>query len=257
MNIDHLRKTLKSAWLNYYRQNRHWIMRLGVWVNCQDQRRPSASFILGVLSTLEPQLVQLLPLVVDLNSNPDRIVIALGLNFNPEEELATADTAEDEAKLPVASEPTFKMLPSPTSNAVSPAVAVRGKQPQEKQPQEKQPIAVPASGSVEELSVPVPPNSNSVTSVPLEPAPSNAILSRIVPPPPIPAAIPASTEPAQPTSVSDVQSQIAPAKPSESNNHSEQPLHSSRIPLDTAQLSAHELPDRGTTKTGRKRVRWD
>lgn len=87
MNIEQLRQSLKEKWLGYYEENRHWLARLGVWVSCDGQRRPSSSFILATLSVLEPQLTQLLPLVVDLSSSPDRIVMALGLNFNPEEQL--------------------------------------------------------------------------------------------------------------------------------------------------------------------------
>jgi len=100
MNIDHLRRSLKAQWLNYYRENRVWLTRLGVWVNCEGNRRPSSSFILATLSVLEPQLTQMLPLVVDLSSNPDRIVMALGLNFNPDEELTTmGETSLEEVKL--------------------------------------------------------------------------------------------------------------------------------------------------------------
>ncbi|MFE4106901.1 DUF5331 domain-containing protein [Almyronema epifaneia] len=87
MNTEQLRQTLRQKWLDYYRENRSWLVRLGVWVTCQGQRRPSSSFILATLAILEPQLSQLLPLVVDLSSNPDRIVAALGLNFNPDEAL--------------------------------------------------------------------------------------------------------------------------------------------------------------------------
>lgn len=87
MNIDQLRQSLREKWLGYYQENRSWLARLGVWVNCEGQRRPSSSFILSALSVLEPDLTVLLPLVVDLNSNPDRIIIALGLNFNPDEAL--------------------------------------------------------------------------------------------------------------------------------------------------------------------------
>ncbi|MDX2215630.1 MAG: DUF5331 domain-containing protein [Oculatellaceae cyanobacterium bins.114] len=94
MNIEHLRRLLKASWLNYYRENRAWLVRLGVWVNCDGQRRPSSSFILATLSTLEPQLTQLLPLIVDLSSNPDRIVVALGLNFSPDAELETLAEVE-------------------------------------------------------------------------------------------------------------------------------------------------------------------
>lgn len=87
MNIDYLRRSLKTKWLDYYQENRPWLTRLSIWVNCDGKRRPSSSFILGTLSILEPRLTELLPLVVDLSNHPDRIVVALGLNFDPEQEL--------------------------------------------------------------------------------------------------------------------------------------------------------------------------
>lgn len=86
MNTRQLRKSIKRHWLTYYADNRQWITHLRIWVDCDGQRRPSAGFILATLSILEPQLNQLLPLIVDLSSNPDRIVAALGLNFNPDED---------------------------------------------------------------------------------------------------------------------------------------------------------------------------
>jgi Family of unknown function (DUF5331) len=89
MDIQQLRRSLKDKWLDYYQTNRHWLSRLGVWVNCDGQRRPSSGFILATLAVVEPELTALLPLVVDLNGNPDRIIMALGLNFNPDEALAT------------------------------------------------------------------------------------------------------------------------------------------------------------------------
>lgn len=103
MNTDYLRRALKTTWLQYYRDNRPWIVRLGVWVNCDGQRRPSSSFILGTLATIEPQLLQLLPLIVDLSSNPDRIVMALGLNFSPDDELESFEKTNGS--------PPVKMLP--------------------------------------------------------------------------------------------------------------------------------------------------
>ena len=107
MNTEQLRKSLKAQWLDYYRRNRNWLVKLGVWVNCEGQRRPSSSFILATLSVLEPQLIQLLPLIVDLSSNPDRIVIALGLNFNPDEVLEALEAAENSIN-------GVKMLPGST-----------------------------------------------------------------------------------------------------------------------------------------------
>ena len=87
MNIQHLRHSLKVKWLLYYRQNRPWLVRLRIWGNYDGQRRPSSSFILAAVSTLEPQLTQMFPFIIDLSNDPDQIVAALGLNFNPDAEL--------------------------------------------------------------------------------------------------------------------------------------------------------------------------
>lgn len=121
MNVEQLRQSVKAKWLGYYRENRSWIIRLGVWVNCEGQRRPSSSFILATLSILEPRLTQLMPLVVDLSTNPDRIVAALGLNFNPDSELSELEAlkeAEDDSD----DEP-LRMLPSGATDAVNPVIA--------------------------------------------------------------------------------------------------------------------------------------
>ncbi len=90
MNTEQLRQSLKRRWLEYYEKNREWLTHLAVWVDCDGQRRPSSGFILGTLSVLEPNLTHLLPLIVDLSNNPDRIVMALGLNFSPDELLKQA-----------------------------------------------------------------------------------------------------------------------------------------------------------------------
>ena len=119
MNVEQLRQSAKSKWLSYYRENRSWLIRLGVWVNCEGQRRPSSSFILATLSILEPRLTQLMPLVVDLSTNPDRIVAALGLNFNPDSELGALSEAGDDLE---ADEP-MRMLPGGATDAVNPAIA--------------------------------------------------------------------------------------------------------------------------------------
>ncbi|WP_017299751.1 DUF5331 domain-containing protein [Nodosilinea nodulosa] len=99
MNSKQLRRSLKVKWLTYYRDNREWIDKLGIWVTSNGHRRPSSGFILGALATLEPDLTNLLPLVVDLSSNPDRIIAALGLDISPVKELAALEKAH-------------KMLPS-------------------------------------------------------------------------------------------------------------------------------------------------
>lgn len=110
MNSKQLRRSLKIKWLTYYRDNREWIDKLGIWVTSNGQRRPSSGFILGALATLEPDLTNLLPLVVDLSSNPDRIISALGLDISPVKELAALEKAH-------------KMLPGSAQAEVSLASA--------------------------------------------------------------------------------------------------------------------------------------
>ncbi len=87
MNAEKLCQDAKAKWLAYYQDNRSWITRLQIWSTYDGQRRPSSSFILAVISGLEPQMAQALPIVVQFSSNPDRIIAALGLNFNPDLEL--------------------------------------------------------------------------------------------------------------------------------------------------------------------------
>jgi len=124
VNTDQLRQSVRDKWLTYYEENRHWLARLGVWVNCDGQRRPSSGFILATLSILEPQLSQLLPLIVDLSSNPDRIVVALGLNFNPDEQLeaiASGVIDRDGKVIADSSDNGFRMLPAAASSTSPPA----------------------------------------------------------------------------------------------------------------------------------------
>ncbi|MEH2071324.1 MAG: DUF5331 domain-containing protein [Nostoc sp.] len=87
MNIQELRQSLKHKWLNYYEQNISWLVKIRIWATYNGLRRPSSGFILATLSVLEPQFDEILTFLMDLSNNPDKIVAALGLNFNPDEEL--------------------------------------------------------------------------------------------------------------------------------------------------------------------------
>jgi hypothetical protein len=122
VNTEQLRQSLKAKWLGYYRENRSWLVRLGVWVDSEGQRRPSSSFILATLSVLEPQLIQLLPLIVDLSSSPDRIVKALGLNFSPDQELEAFEAAAD-------LDTELRMLPSGKIDRLDLATIPKSKHP--------------------------------------------------------------------------------------------------------------------------------
>lgn len=108
MNTQQLRQSLKVKWLTYYQKNRPWVVRMRLWGTYDGQRRPASSFILGVLSTMEPQLTETFPFILDLSKNPDRIIAALGLNFNPDAELklfivslTNGKAANDKATIPV------------------------------------------------------------------------------------------------------------------------------------------------------------
>lgn len=89
MNIQQLRQSLKMKWLSYYEQNRPWLVKIRIWGTYDGLRRPSSGFMLATLSVLEPQFAQILSFLSELNNNPDQIVTALGLNFNPEKELGS------------------------------------------------------------------------------------------------------------------------------------------------------------------------
>lgn len=91
VNIQQLRKTLKIKWLTYYQQNCHWLGKMQIWGNYNGDRRPLSGFILATVAVLEPNLAQILPFIADLNSNPDEVVAALGLDFNPDEHLHLLD----------------------------------------------------------------------------------------------------------------------------------------------------------------------
>ncbi len=87
MNIQQLRESLKIKWVKYYHQNRSWLAKMRIWGTYDGYRRPSSGFILATLSVLEPKLDEIFPFILELNNNPDEIIAALGLNFNPDKQL--------------------------------------------------------------------------------------------------------------------------------------------------------------------------
>ncbi len=87
MKIQELRQSLKLEWLRYYKNNRHWLEKMEIWATFEGERRPLSSFVLATVTVLEPNLIDILPLLADLNSDPDAVIAALGLNFNPDKYL--------------------------------------------------------------------------------------------------------------------------------------------------------------------------
>lgn len=105
MNIQELRQSLKQKWLIYYKQNISWLVKMRIWGTYNGLRRPLSGFILATLSVLEPQFDEILAFMLDLNNDPDKIVAALGLNFNPDEELRLIKLDHSIAITQVESEP--------------------------------------------------------------------------------------------------------------------------------------------------------
>ncbi|MEA5582694.1 DUF5331 domain-containing protein [Nodularia harveyana UHCC-0300] len=108
MNIQQLRQSVKVKWLSYYEQNRSWLVKMRVWGSYDGLRRPFSGFILATLSVLEPQFNEVISFILSLNNNPDEIVSALGLNFNPDDELSLSSSEDsvsttewDEEAVPV------------------------------------------------------------------------------------------------------------------------------------------------------------
>ncbi|NJL61460.1 MAG: DUF5331 domain-containing protein [Methylacidiphilales bacterium] len=87
MKIQELCQSLKLEWLRYYKNNRHWLEKMEIWATFEGERRPLSSFVLATVTVLEPSLIDILPLLADLNSDPDALITALGLNFSPEKYL--------------------------------------------------------------------------------------------------------------------------------------------------------------------------
>ncbi|MBD1214342.1 MAG: hypothetical protein H9534_16750 [Dolichospermum circinale Clear-D4] len=98
MDIEHLRQSLKINWLSYYEQNRSWLVKMRIWKDYDGIRRPSSGYIIATLSILESELKKILPFILDLNNNPDQIIAALGLHFNPEQELNSLRSQHSTAK---------------------------------------------------------------------------------------------------------------------------------------------------------------
>lgn len=82
-----LTTSMQQKWVQYFQENRSWIarhMEVEHIATPDGGRRPSSYLILGVVSTLEPQLLQLLMPFARLNPDVNALIDVLELNFDPE-----------------------------------------------------------------------------------------------------------------------------------------------------------------------------
>ncbi len=91
---------LKQKWLQYYQENQHWLVlhtKVAAVKTPDGGMRPPAYLILGVMSTLEPKLAQLMLPFSQLNPDADRLVEVLGLNFDPDSNGAVTSIGDRES----------------------------------------------------------------------------------------------------------------------------------------------------------------
>jgi alanyl-tRNA synthetase len=91
-SFEELKATLPSKWLDYYEVNRSWIKPLmdsrNWWHKTPDDgKRPCSDIIIGAITALEPELSLWMSPFCELNSDGNRLVEVLGLNFDPKKEL--------------------------------------------------------------------------------------------------------------------------------------------------------------------------
>lgn len=122
-SFEQLKATLKEKWLDYYQVNAPWIKifmlqsRGDNWIKVVNgRRRPHGDIILGAMTALEPKLIELMTPFCQLNSNPESLVEALGLNLDPEIEL------ENRAALIKAQSKKAQIIPSLPESKIHPDV---------------------------------------------------------------------------------------------------------------------------------------
>jgi hypothetical protein len=82
---------LKQKWMDFFQANHSWIglqMKVTGVKTPDGGMRPHSYFILGAINALEPKLGTLMLPFYQLNPDPDKLVDILGLNFDPDMELA-------------------------------------------------------------------------------------------------------------------------------------------------------------------------
>ena len=92
--FEELQPNLKDKWLDYYEANRFWLKPFidekgsgYKYVPSTQSGRPSSEIILGVITTLEPRLAELLLYWFLVDADFDKVINTLGLHFDPEIEL--------------------------------------------------------------------------------------------------------------------------------------------------------------------------
>lgn len=97
--FEEIKPTLKDKWLDYYEANQRMInklMDLGYKYEDSRHKRPNSDFIIGTVSALEPKLEEYLFCFFLVCNDLNKIVEALGLNFDPELQLKRRNKKREE-----------------------------------------------------------------------------------------------------------------------------------------------------------------
>ncbi len=91
-SLNESQKIIKDKWLAYYQSNREWLQIMmdetgSGYVSTDNGRRPNSFLILGVILALYPEANEILLTFCKLNTDEDKLVEVLGLDFDPEKEL--------------------------------------------------------------------------------------------------------------------------------------------------------------------------
>ncbi|MBD2577655.1 DUF5331 domain-containing protein [Oscillatoria sp. FACHB-1406] len=94
-SFEKFKLELRDKWLDYYEINLDWIHKLmdstNRWYKLSEGSRPDSMFVLGAVSALDENARVLLNSFLELSSDYNKLVKALGLDFDPDIELDIRD----------------------------------------------------------------------------------------------------------------------------------------------------------------------
>lgn len=90
--FSNVQTLVKDKWLDYYKANRVWLQVMieegGHYKKTNDEgRRPYSFLILGAITALSSEVSDIMLPYCQLNTDEDKLVEVLGLDFDPEKEL--------------------------------------------------------------------------------------------------------------------------------------------------------------------------
>ena len=100
--FENFTSALKQKWIDFFQANHSWIglqMKVTGVKTPDGGIRPHSYFILGAINALEPKLGTLMLPFYQLNPDADKLVEILGLNFDPDMELAKRTSRPEKMNL--------------------------------------------------------------------------------------------------------------------------------------------------------------